>query len=53
MTGEELDAATKYRLIRIRRTHACAGYDDPGDLAWVWLLATMILLPLVLVRRKR
>jgi len=54
MTNEELDAATaSYRLIRIRRTHARTGPGGPGDLAWVWPLATLILLPLVLFRRKR
>ncbi len=53
MTDEELDALTKdYRLIHIRRVAARTGQDGPGDLAWVWPLATMILLPLVLLRRK-
>ena len=53
-TNEELDAVTSdYRLIHIRRTKACTGRGGPGDLAWVWPLATLILLPLVLFRRKR
>ena len=43
---------TKYRLIRIRCVDARTGKDGPGDLAWVWPLATFILLPLVLFRRK-
>jgi deazaflavin-dependent oxidoreductase (nitroreductase family) len=54
MTDEELDAATKeYRLIHIRRVAARTGKDGPGDLAWVWPVATMILLPLLLFRPKR
>jgi deazaflavin-dependent oxidoreductase (nitroreductase family) len=54
MTDEELDAATAdYRLICIERTEARTGPGGPGDLAWIWPLATMILLPLALMRRKR
>jgi hypothetical protein len=54
MTNEELDAATAdYRLIRIRRTEARTGPGGPGELAWVWPLATMLLLPLVLFRRRK
>ena len=54
MTDEELDAATtKYRLLHIKRTEARTGAGGPGDLAWVWPLATMILLPMALSRRKR
>lgn len=33
-----------YRLIRIRRTAAVTGPGGPGDLAWVWPLATIVLL---------
>ncbi|MFO7624956.1 MAG: nitroreductase family deazaflavin-dependent oxidoreductase [Anaerolineales bacterium] len=44
-----LDALTQnYRLVRIRREEARTGLGGPGDLAWVWPLATFILLPLVL-----
>lgn len=54
MTNAELEAATTdYRLIHIRRTEACTGRGGPGDLAWVWPLATMILVPLVLLRRRK
>jgi hypothetical protein len=54
MTDEELHAVTsKYRLLHVRRTEARTGPGGPGDLAWVWPLATMILLPLVLFRRRR
>ena len=44
---------TEYRLIRIHRTAERTGSGGPGDLAWVWPLATMILLPLAFRRRKR
>lgn len=54
MADEELDQVTsEYRLIRIRRMSPCTGRGGPGDLAWVWPLATMILLPLALARKKR
>jgi deazaflavin-dependent oxidoreductase (nitroreductase family) len=54
LTNEELDTMTSdYCLIHIRRTEARTGPAGPGDLSWVWPLATMILLPLVLFRRKR
>lgn len=54
MTDEELDRVTAhYRLIRIQRTKARTGPGGPGDLSWVWPLATMMLLPLALLRRKR
>lgn len=48
-----LDAETKeYRLVRIQRKEALTGPGGPGGLAWVWPLATMILLPLVFRKRK-
>ena len=54
MTDEELDAVTKdYRVIHIRRVAARTGKDGPGDLAWVWPVATTILLALLLIRPKR
>ena len=54
MTDEQLDAATKeYRLIHIRRVAARTGKDGPGDLTWVWPVATTILLALLLIRPKR
>ena len=43
----------EYRLLHVRRTAARTGRGGPGDLAWVWPLATMILLPLALMRRRR
>lgn len=54
MSDEELAGLTaSYRLIHIQRTAPQTGPDGPGDLAWVWPLATMTLLPLALRRRKR
>jgi deazaflavin-dependent oxidoreductase (nitroreductase family) len=54
MTDEELDRITdKYRLMCISRGEAQTGSKGPNDLAWVWPLATMILLPLVFCRRRR
>ena len=54
LTDEALHAVTsKYRLLHIWRTEARTGRGGPGDLAWVWPLATMILLPLLLFRRRR
>ena len=53
MTDEELGHATaSYRLMRIRRTAARTGAGGPGNLTWVWPLATTILLPLALMRRR-
>lgn len=54
LTDTELEAVTnKYRLLHIWRTEARTGRGGPGDLAWVWPLAAMLLLPLVLFRRRR
>jgi len=53
MSDDELaDATAKYCLLRIRRTTARTGAGGPGDLAWVWPVATLLLLPLALRRRK-
>ena len=50
----ELESITaKYQLIHIKRLAACTGANGPGDLAWVWPLATFVLLPIVLLRRRR
>lgn len=52
-TDDELDKLTRdYRLVHIRRTAACTGKNGPGDLAWVWPLTTMILLPMALRKRR-
>lgn len=52
-SDKELERATgEYRLIRIRLVGPRTGPGGPGDLAWIWPLATMILLPMVLFRKK-
>ena len=54
MPEDEFEVVTKsYRLIRIQRREARTGKGGPGDLAWIWPLTTMILLPLVFLLRKR
>ena len=54
MSDEELGSvAADYCLIHIRRTGAHTGPGGPGDLAWVWPLAAMILLPLAIRRRRK
>lgn len=49
--AELLRRAAAYRVMRIRRTEARTGPGGPGDLAWVWPLAAL-LLGLLLVRRR-
>lgn len=53
LSDEDLAAKTgDYKLIRIHRTAACTGPGGPGDLAWIWPVATFLLLPLALRRRR-
>ena len=53
MSDEQIAAATgDYKLIRIRRTSACTGPGGPGDLAWIWPIATFLLLPMALRKRR-
>jgi len=53
MSDEALKTATaSYPLIHIRRTEARTGPGGPGDLAWVWPLATMALVWMSLFRRR-
>ena len=42
-----------YRLIRIKPSNAVTGPGGPGDLAWVWPVATFTLLGLLLFRRRK
>jgi deazaflavin-dependent oxidoreductase (nitroreductase family) len=45
LSDAELQATTEsYRLLHIRRIRACTGRGGPGELAWVWPLATFALL---------
>ncbi|MGA7272748.1 MAG: hypothetical protein WB239_16875 [Acidimicrobiia bacterium] len=53
LSDAELQAVTSsYRLVHIRRTAPRTGRDGPGDLAWIWPLATFILLPLAIKKKK-
>jgi deazaflavin-dependent oxidoreductase (nitroreductase family) len=54
MSDEQLHVVTEdYRLVRIQLTTPRTGPGGPGDLAWVWPLAAVVLLGLLLRRRKR
>jgi len=54
ITEDELAKLTaEYCLIHIRRTGERTGVGGPGELAWVWPLATFFLLPLALRRKRR
>lgn len=54
ISDEALDRITSdYRLIHLRRTAPRTGSGGPGELAWVWPLATFLLLPLALMKKKR
>ncbi len=54
VSDEELLNLTRdYRLIHLRRMAPRTGPGGPGDLAWVWPLATFLLLPLAFRGRKR
>ena len=52
--GEQqlVELSAHYRLMRIRRTEARTGPGGPGDLAWVWPLATAALLVLLLLKKR-
>jgi deazaflavin-dependent oxidoreductase (nitroreductase family) len=54
MDDDSLEVATEgYRLIRIRRYEALTGPGGPGDLAWIWPMATFGLLAWLLGMRRR
>ncbi len=51
LSDTRLDDKTRdYRLLRLERTEARTGKGGPGDLAWTWPLATLLVL---LGRRRR
>lgn len=53
MTADDFkELLGEYRLVRIRRTEAVTGPGGPGDLAWIWPLATFLLLARCLKRKK-
>lgn len=54
LDDERFKALTaSYRLVRLRRTEARTGPGGPGELAWAWPLAVLLLLPLVFRPRRR
>ncbi len=54
MPDADLDDLTReYKLFRIRRRAARTGPDGPGDLAWIWPLATAVLGLWLLIRPGR
>jgi hypothetical protein len=54
MSDEEMAPLTQtYRLVRIHLTAPRTGPGGPGDLAWVWPLATTLLLGVLFFRRRR
>jgi deazaflavin-dependent oxidoreductase (nitroreductase family) len=53
ISHEELEQISKpYRLIHIKREEARTGREGPGELSWVWVVATCALL-FMLWRRKK
>jgi deazaflavin-dependent oxidoreductase (nitroreductase family) len=54
MSDEQVEQLfNSYRIMRIRRTEPVTGSGGPGELAWVWPVATFALMGLLLRRRKR
>ena len=54
MLDDELASRTsEYQLIHVKRLAARTGPGGPGDLAWVWPIATTLLLLKSLFRRQR
>lgn len=54
MNDAELEEAVNdYVLLRVRRTEARTGPGGPGDLAWIWPLASFGLLLMLFVRPRR
>ncbi len=50
ISDAELDRATAdYRVLRIERTRSLATPGGPGDLVWIWPIATLALLVLMLL----
>lgn len=51
--AELAEVTAAYKLIRIQRMGARTGPDGPGDLAWVWQAATVVLGAALLWRNRR
>lgn len=53
LSDPEMDALTQpYRLLHIRLDRPRTGPGGPGDLAWVWPLTVMVMVPLLFLRRR-
>ncbi len=53
-SDEELHKQTsEYRLLRVRLVEPRTGAGGPGELAWFWPAATMLLAMLLALRRRR
>jgi deazaflavin-dependent oxidoreductase (nitroreductase family) len=50
--GQLAQVAAEYRLLHIERLAARTGEGGPGELAWVWPLLSLLLLPRALRRRR-
>jgi deazaflavin-dependent oxidoreductase (nitroreductase family) len=50
--GELAATTAAYKLVRVRRTAARTGPGGPGDLAWVWPLAALVLAARLLGRKR-
>lgn len=48
-----MEATKSYKVVRVQRVEARTGPGGPGDLAWVWQIATFIMLPILFFQRKR
>ena len=54
MSDDQIEALIGlYRLIRIRKTDPITGPGGPGELAWVWPVATFVLLALFFRKRRK
>ncbi len=54
MTDEQVEELLEtYRLVRIQRAAPVTGPGGPGDLAWVWPVATFVLLGILLRPKRR
>jgi hypothetical protein len=53
-TDDELEKLiSDYRLLRIRLIEPRTGRGGPGDLAWIWPAATLVLLLIMSLRRRQ
>lgn len=46
------DAVSSYRLIKLKRVEPRTGNGGPGDLAWIFALLLLVLLPVIFRKKK-